>query len=106
MKQRMAALVRTRTRAEWCELLEGSDACFAPVLTPAEAPGYPHNQDRATFTEVAGVTQPSPAPRFSRTPPEVAGPPPRAGQDTKEALCDWGFGPDEVSKMRDAGAVR
>lgn len=106
MKLRMAALVKTRTRAEWCELLEGSDACFAPVLSPAEAARHPHNQSRATFMEVAGVSQPAPAPRFSRTPPEVVCPPARAGQDTDVALRDWGFDSDEISKLRDAGAVR
>ncbi len=69
MKERIAAVIKTRTRAEWSELLEGSDACFAPVLTPQEAAAHPHNRQRATFTEVAGVMQPGPAPRFSRTRP-------------------------------------
>ena len=99
-------MYKTRTRAEWCELLEGSDACFAPVLSPAEAARHPHNQSRATFMEVAGVSQPAPAPRFSRTPPEVVCPPARAGQDTDVALRDWGFDSDEISKLRGAGAVR
>jgi alpha-methylacyl-CoA racemase len=106
MKERMAAVVKTRTRAEWCELLEGSDACFAPVLSPEEAVAYPHNQQRATFTEVAGVTQPAPAPRFSRTTPEIAGPPSSPGQHTDVALADWGFAADEIAQLRDAGAVR
>jgi alpha-methylacyl-CoA racemase len=106
MKARLAAVIKTRTRAEWCELLEGSDACFAPVLSPEEAVGYPHNQQRATFTEVAGVTQPAPAPRFSRTRPEIAGPPSWPGQHTDASLADWGFAADEIAKLRDAGAVR
>jgi alpha-methylacyl-CoA racemase len=106
MKERMAALIKTRTRAEWCELLEGGDACFAPVLSAEEAPAHPHNRQRATFAEVAGVAQPAPAPRFSRTAPEIAGPPTRPGQHTDEALHEWGFGVDEVAKLRDAGAVR
>ena len=106
MKERMAALVKTRTRAEWCELLEGTDACFAPVLSAAEAPGHPHNQQRGTFAEVGGVPQPAPAPRFSRTAPEIQGPPTRAGQHTDEALRDWGFGSDDIAKLRHAGAVR
>jgi alpha-methylacyl-CoA racemase len=106
MKERLAAVIRTRTRAEWCELLEGSDACFAPVLSPDEAPGYPHNRQRATFTEVGGVTQPAPAPRFSRTTPEIAGPPSWPGQHTDAALSDWGFAADEIAKLRDSGAVR
>jgi alpha-methylacyl-CoA racemase len=104
--ERMAALIKTRTRAEWTELLEGSDACFAPVLSPDEAMAHPHNRHRGTFTEVAGVPQPAPAPRFSRTAPAIAGPPAGAGQHTDEALADWGLGADEIAKLRDAGAVR
>jgi alpha-methylacyl-CoA racemase len=99
-------VVKTRTRAEWCELLEGSDACFAPVLSPVEAAAHPHNQQRATFTEVAGIVQPAPAPRFSRTRPEISGPAVRPGQNTDEALASWGFSADEVAKLRADGAVR
>jgi alpha-methylacyl-CoA racemase len=106
MKRRVADIIRTRTRDEWCGVLEGTDACFAPVLSAGEAPEYPHLRHRHTFTEVGGVVQPAPAPRFSRTVPEVSGPPVRAGQHTDEALEDWGFGPDEVAKLRAAGAVR
>ena len=102
----MGHLMKTRTRAEWTELLEGSDACFAPVLNPDEAARHPHNRQRATFTEVAGVTQPAPAPRFSRTTAEIAGPPAAPGQHTDEALADWGFGASEVAELRQAGAVR
>jgi alpha-methylacyl-CoA racemase len=105
-RERMARLMKTRTRAEWSDLLEGSDACFAPVLNPDEAMRHPHNRQRATFTEVAGVSQPAPAPRFSRTPAEIAGPPAAAGQHTDEALADWGFGADEVARLRGAGVVR
>ena len=95
-----------RTRDEWCALLEGTDACFAPVLDPGEAPDHPHNRARGTFTEVAGVVQPAPAPRFSRTAPEIAGPPPGPGQHTDEALADWGFAADEIAELRAAGAIR
>jgi alpha-methylacyl-CoA racemase len=105
-KARLAALIRTRTRAEWCELFEGRDACFAPVLGPEEARSHPHNLERGTFTEVAGVSQPAPAPRFSRTPPGIASPPSWPGQHTDAALGDWGFGSDEIAKLRSAGAVR
>jgi alpha-methylacyl-CoA racemase len=73
LKLRMADLFRTRTRDEWCVLLEGSDACFAPVLDWDEAPAHPHNVARGTFIDVAGVMQPAPAPRFSRTPPTLPG---------------------------------
>ena len=79
MKRRMATLIKTRTRDEWCSLLEGTDACFAPVLDPGEAPLHPQNRSRGTFTDIEGVVQPAPAPRFSRTAPRVAGPPPAAG---------------------------
>jgi alpha-methylacyl-CoA racemase len=106
MKQRMAAVIRTKTRDEWCALLEGTEACFAPVLEPAEAPDHPHHRTRGTFTELAGVVQPGPAPRFSRTVPEIAGPPPGPGQHTAEALADWGFSAEEVADLRSDGAVR
>jgi alpha-methylacyl-CoA racemase len=104
-KLRLAALVRTKTRDEWCRLLEGTDACFAPVLEPGEAPDHPHNRARRTFVEVAGVVQPAPAPRFSRSVPDAPSPPVRAGQDTDAALADWGFSAGEVAELRRAGAV-
>ncbi|HEV7761145.1 MAG TPA: CaiB/BaiF CoA-transferase family protein [Acidimicrobiales bacterium] len=106
MKRRMAALIKTRTRDEWCERLEGSDACFAPVLEPGEAPDHPHIRQRGTFTDVDGVVQPAPAPRFSRTAPAIAGPPPAPGEHTDEALLSWGFSADEIAGLRSAGAVR
>jgi alpha-methylacyl-CoA racemase len=106
MKVRLAALMKTKTRDEWCAVLEGTDACFAPVLEPDEAPRHPHNRARETFIEVGGVVQPAPAPRFSRTPPAVTGPPPRPGQHTEEALVEWGFSPDEVARLREALAIR
>ena len=106
MKARMAALMRTRSRDEWCALLEGTDACFAPVLDPGEAPGHPHVRARGTFTEVGGVVQPAPAPRFSRTPGAAGAPPPAPGEHTDDALADWGFSVDEIAALRDAGAIR
>ena len=106
MKERVAALVKTKTRQEWCDLLEGSDACFAPVLDAVEATTYPHNKERGTFVDVAGVVQPGPAPRFSRTVPEIAGPPTAAGSHTDEVLADWGFSSGEISELHQAGAVR
>jgi alpha-methylacyl-CoA racemase len=105
MKRRMAALIRTKTRDEWCSLLETTDACFAPVLGPEEAKDHPHNRLRGTFTEVGGVVQPAPAPRFSRTVPEIAGPPPGHGQHTDEALLDWGFSAEEINGLRSAQAI-
>ena len=85
--------------------MEGSDVCFAPVLTMGEAAEHPHNVARGTFVEVGGVKQPGPAPRFSRTPGEVRSAPCVAGQHTDEALADWGFGAEEVAKLREAGAI-
>jgi len=105
MKQRLADVFATRTRDEWCALLEGTDVCFAPVLSMEEAAQHPHNVERGTFIDVAGLTQPGPAPRFSRTPPPVPSAPPHAGQDTDEALVDWGIDAARVATLRSSGAV-
>ncbi|HMC42465.1 MAG TPA: CaiB/BaiF CoA-transferase family protein, partial [Acidimicrobiales bacterium] len=105
MKERLAAIFRTKTRDEWCRLMEGTDVCFAPVLSMGEAPQHPHNVHRQTFVEVGGVTQPAPAPRFSRTPGSVDSPPAHVGEHTDKALLDWGFSAEEVAKLREAGAV-
>src|SRR5437870_9082021 len=91
LKERVAGIFKQKTRAEWCELMEGTDVCFAPVLTMDEAPAHPHNQARGTFVDVAGVVQPAPSPRFSRTPGEISRPPSSPGADTDEALADWGL---------------
>ena len=105
LKERVAAIFATKTRDEWCEIMEGTDVCFAPVLSMSEAPDHPHNRHRGTFTEVAGIVQPAPAPRFSRTPGEIQRPPAFAGQHTDEALADWGFAADEIAKLHETGAV-
>jgi alpha-methylacyl-CoA racemase len=105
VKNRLTALVRTKTRDEWCRLLEGTDACFAPVLEPGEAPDHPHNRERGTFVEVDGVVQAAPAPRFSRTPAGVPAPPPMVGQHSEEALTSWGFSPGEVAGLLASGVV-
>ena len=104
-KARLAAVFHTKTRAEWCELLEHTDACFAPALTPIEAPDHPHNRARHTFLRINDVPQPGPAPRFSRTPATVARPPTHAGDDADEALAAWGFTPAEIAELRAAGAI-
>ena len=106
MKERFAARFATRTRAEWEEVFAGSDACVAPVLSPAEAPDHPHNRARSTFTEVAGVVQPAPAPRFLSTPGEIRRPPPNPGQHGDDALADWGFAAGEIEQLRREGAIR
>ena len=106
MKQRFAEVFKTKTRDEWTAIMEGSDVCFAPVLNFSEAPLHPHNVARQTFVTVDGVVQPAPAPRFSRTVPEIQRPPASRGEHTEEALSDWGFGTDELSALRSEGAIR
>ncbi len=106
LKERLGEIFASRTRVEWCELLEHTDVCFAPVLTMAEAAEHPHTQARGTFTEVAGLVQPAPAPRFSRTEPEVASPPAHPGQHTREALLDWGVPAERVESLLESGAAR
>jgi alpha-methylacyl-CoA racemase len=105
MQDRLTALFKTKTRDEWCAIMEGSDVCFAPVLTMGEAPHHPQNKARDTFVEVDGVPQPGPAPRFSRTKPEIQGPPAKPGQHTDEALANWGFSAEEIANLHGAGAV-
>jgi len=105
LRERLAALFRTRTREEWCELLAGTDACVAPVLGLGEAPAHPHNRARGTFADVGGVVQPAPAPRFSRTPCDPPSPAARPGEHTHQALTDWGVSPDEITRLRAAGAI-
>ncbi len=105
MKERIKALFRTKTRDEWCKIMEGSDICFAPVLSMAEAPKHPHNKHRGTFIEQGGVTQPGPAPRFSRTPSKIQRPPAKPGEHTEEALRDWGFANADLETLRKSGAI-
>jgi alpha-methylacyl-CoA racemase len=104
-KEKLAALFRTKTREQWCEIMEGSDICFAPVLNLEEAPRHPHNVARGTFIEVDGVVQPAPAPRFSRTPGQVQRPPAARGEHTHEALVDWGFSREELDKLAAAEVI-
>ena len=89
LKQKLAALFRSRSRDAWCNLLEGSDVCFAPVLDTHEAAGHPHNLARQTFVTLNGVTQAAPAPRFSRTPGAIKSPPPAADEQRDAILRDW-----------------
>lgn len=105
MHERLTALFLTRTRAEWCALLEGTDACFAPVLPMSEAKEHPHIVARGTIIEQAGVPQPAPAPRFSRTPGAIQGPAPVVGEHTDATLAEWGFGADEVAALHRSGAI-
>jgi alpha-methylacyl-CoA racemase len=105
MKDRVTALFKSKTRDEWCRIMEGSDICFAPVLSMSEAPKHPHNKLRATFVDDFGVTQPAPAPRFSRTPSAIQRPPANPGEHTEDALRDWGFSAPEVERLRASGAI-
>jgi len=105
LKAKLQAVLKEKTRDEWCELMEGTDVCFAPILDWDEAMEHPHNVARDTFVEVGGSKQPAPAPRFSRTAPPVPSPAPLAGQNTDEALTDWGFSADELAALKEAGAI-
>jgi alpha-methylacyl-CoA racemase len=104
-KERLTAIFKTRTRDEWCDIFEGSDACFAPVLSMAEAHEHPHNAARGTFVEANGARQPRPAPRFSRTDAEIGNAPGKIGEHTDEVLDEAGFSSREISELRDTGAV-
>jgi len=105
MRERLRAVFKSKTRDEWCDIMEGTDVCFAPVLSMEEAPKHRHNKTRGTFVEIDGMIQPAPAPRFSRTDPKIQSPPPEPGQHTDEALADWGFPAEEIAKMRKAEVV-
>jgi alpha-methylacyl-CoA racemase len=104
LKERLAAVFRTRTRAEWMDILEGSDACATPVLSLEEAPAHPHNVARGTFVEVDGVVQPAPAPRFSRTPGAIR--PRRSDAEAANALADWGLEASEIERLRSGGVIQ
>ena len=105
LRARLATVFKAKTRDEWCAIMEGSDVCFAPVLSYTEALQHPHNRARGTFVEVDGIPQPAPAPRFSRTPPAIQRPPARPGEHTDEALADWGFSAADIAQLRQAGAL-
>jgi alpha-methylacyl-CoA racemase len=105
LNEKLVAIFKTKTRAEWCRLMEGSDVCFAPVLSISEAPDYPHAKARDSYIDVAGVIQPAPAPRFSRTPPKVRGAACARGTHTDEVLGEAGFSAGELKELRESGAI-
>jgi alpha-methylacyl-CoA racemase len=105
LKRRLAEVLAGKTREEWCQLMEHTDVCFAPVLRMHEAARHPHNVERQTFVEAFGVVQPAPAPRFSRTPPELAMPPAHDGEHTRTVLAAWGIAPERVEALIESGAV-
>jgi alpha-methylacyl-CoA racemase len=106
LRERIASVIRTRSRDEWRDALEDASVCVTPVLTMDEAVDHPHLRARGTFLEQDGVVQPAPAPRFSRTPGAPGGPMPRPGADTDAVLADWGFSAAEIAELRDAGSIR
>jgi alpha-methylacyl-CoA racemase len=106
LKVKIEEVFKAKTRDEWCALMEHTDVCFAPVLSLAEAPLHPHAVARKAFATVNGVTQAMPAPRFSRTSPELPPPAPHAGAHTDDVLAWAGLSPDEIGALRDSGAVR
>ncbi|CAN5684512.1 CaiB/BaiF CoA-transferase family protein [soil metagenome] len=105
LRAKLAQVIATKTQDEWTAIMGGTDVCFAPILDLDEAPKHPHNVARQTFVEVAGVTQPAPAPRFSATPGAIQGPPPAIGAHDTEALTDWGFSTVEIDALKAAGAL-
>jgi len=105
LKLRLIEVFASKTREEWCSILEATDVCFAPVLTMTEAAEHPHNVERETFIDIAGTIQPAPAPRFSRTAAEVAMPPAHAGQHSVDILRDWGFDESRIDALIASRAV-
>ena len=105
-KDELAQVFKAKTRDEWCEIMEGSDVCFAPVLSILEAPNHPHNQHRQTFVEIDGVTQPAPSPRFSRTEAEISHPARAPGEDTRAVLENLGLNAAEIDALADQGVVQ
>ena len=105
LKEKLAAVIRQRTREQWCAIMEGTDVCFAPVLSMTEAPTHPHNRARGTYIEVEGVTQPAPSPRFSRTAPATPSAAAPAGSDTAAVLAAIGYADDRIASLRDAGVL-
>jgi alpha-methylacyl-CoA racemase len=103
LRERFAEVIARRTTAEWTEVFAGTDACVAPVLSLAEATKHPHNQARGLFTDVGGILQPAPAPRFSRTPADPPQPPPAIGQSTDEVLAALGYSPAAITALRATG---
>jgi alpha-methylacyl-CoA racemase len=106
MREAITRLMRSRSRDAWCALLEGSDACFAPVLTLAEAPQHAHAQARGAYVDGGGVPQPAPAPRFSRSQAEPPGPPVPPGRHTAAVLAEAGFTHDDIATLCQAGIAR
>ena len=106
MRAKLAAIFKTKTRAQWTELMEQKEICYAPVLSMSESMGHPQNVARGTFVTVDGVAQPGPAPRFTRTPSSIARGPAHAGQHSREVLADWGVDAGRIETLVASGAVK
>jgi alpha-methylacyl-CoA racemase len=105
LKEAFRRAFRARTRDEWVAAFDGTETCFSPVLSLAEAPAHPHQRARGNFIEVDGVLQPAPAPRFSRSRGAVQGPPPQVGEHTEQVLGEWGFSAEEMRRLRQVGGI-
>ena len=105
LKYRLADVFRTKNRAEWCALMEGTDVCFAPVLDWDEAPQHPHNQARETFIDIAGVIQPAPAPRFSHSKAAAPTAPAQPGEHSAAILADWGVSESTIADLSARGVI-
>jgi alpha-methylacyl-CoA racemase len=103
LRRRLGETFKRKTRDEWCGVFEGSDACFAPVLSWSEARAHEHSRARAAYGELAKVAQPAPAPRFSRTAPRLDRAPPERGEGGRDALRDWGFAADDLARLKTLG---
>lgn len=106
MKEKLSAIFVTKTRSEWCDIMEGSDVCFAPILNMQESIDHPHNVERKTFVEIGGIPQPAPAPRFDKTPCDIPKASSAPGEDTDAVLSDWGFGDDEIQQLKESKAIK
>jgi alpha-methylacyl-CoA racemase len=106
MRERLARTFKTKTRAEWTEIMEMKEICYAPVLSMKEAMAHKQNTARGSFVTVDGVPQPGPAPRFTRTPSKLSRPPAYAGEHTSEVLRDWGFDPERIDALLKSAAVK
>lgn len=105
LREKLSLLFKTKSRDQWCDIMEGSDVCFAPILDLGEAPSHPHNKARDTYINYEGVTQPAPAPRFSRTQSEIQSPAAMVGEHSDAILKDWGFSETEVAALKTANAI-
>lgn len=105
LNAKIADIFKSKSRDEWCDLMEGTDVCFSPVLSLDEAPEHPHNKSRDTFINIDDVVQPAPAPRFSRTPTGRPAPPPKAGEHTDQVLAAWGFSEEDIADLKSKEAI-